>query len=106
MTPAEAFGHAMAQSFSRLARASYEEQAIAHAAHLAAMPGVISAVYNPATASIDLVVEPEPLTTIELAIAVDACSRRYQCAKLDPTGRHCEAWGNGERCCGCGEVEP
>ena len=37
-----------------------EEQAIAYAAHLATQPGVLSAVYNPETSSIDLVVEPAP----------------------------------------------
>lgn len=43
-----------------------EEHAIAYAAHLATQPGIISATFNQATASIDLVVEPEPLGEISI----------------------------------------
>jgi hypothetical protein len=70
VTPADMFGLAMAQSFAGPLGASFEEQAIAHAADLAALPGVISAVYNPAPASIDLLVEPEPLKDIALTFTV------------------------------------
>jgi hypothetical protein len=47
-----------------------EDEAIAYAAHLAAQPGIVSATFNPANVSIDLVVEVDAMSEIAATFQV------------------------------------